>query len=474
MIIKELYHKFLQGTPVNISTKVYADNLFINVTYLIEELLITNKMLLKTPENSHKFLYDLFEQILIDKLNSIVSFASPSVLIYFSLDGVLPKSNIFNKRQKNYLLNTNVCPVKNSVLRSGTLTKSFDLYFSVNELNPDTPFMVRIRESLEKYIRGFTNLKIIFSNDLAPSSADNKIISYIRKNYKTDQKNFVYSNCEEMYYFSVFTCKKHIYIFNQDSISSIILNSLGSADEARDCVGTTTRSNTNHKFVVFNNQQLINSIYNYFSKKLNYLDLDKYNLICDIATVSFLLGSFFITPMYNSDISGLINSYEVYLAEYLEYISSDFKINFSSLRNFILLAQKTCHLEEIKYPNEYLNITKEHENFQEHKVYNYIKSLLWGYLYFSKNCPSYSWGYMYYTAPSVNEILTYFTLNAECLDKIYFYYINPCSIAQQVLSVSTKLNVPKTCQFRENLFPTNYYVYNNKCILNFNDPYKII
>ena len=443
----QLIERVLQFVKYNpeIYTDESCNNLFINLNNLVYTSIVN----LNDTSGFEK----LLSEKISENIYTLISKYKPTNLVYFALDGVLPKSKILSKRQIISKLNTKTY-TKDSTLKYRMLYKK---KFYPEELSSNTEFIINVRTLIYQIINDlkniYTNIKFIFSDDSSPSTCEYKISSYIRKNYNKQHKNVVYSLTDEMFVFSANYYYKDIRIIH-----------------------------SNYYNLIINTKDVFEKYFQYFSTKLPYLSLSKTSLMLDFILLHSMILSEFLPSFDNkiNNFNNLMSVYLLYLNKTIKYIHLNDKIDFNQLKKFLELyySHLTNKFSIRHYSFEELSCIQKYEKYSNHKVYNYLKSLYWIFLYYTKYSPSYNWAYLYYSVPNLEAIINYIASNTLDLNKIHFLYTAPTKPIYQLYSISSyfymKENYKDVLMKNIEKYPLEFREIDNLNIIPFIDPYKLI
>ncbi|CAF0998389.1 unnamed protein product [Adineta steineri] len=148
------------------SHSVKFDNLYLDMNEIIY-LLIGSDSSSPIQKEENEIIQSVF--LSIDRIFSIVR---PQKLLYMALDGVAPLAKMNDLRKGRFL----------------HFKKQENKCFDTNLIKPGTPFMSRLSNCLQDYIRyrmntdpAWRSIKVILSNANVPGEGEHKIMDYIRQ-----------------------------------------------------------------------------------------------------------------------------------------------------------------------------------------------------------------------------------------------------------------------------------------------------
>lgn len=354
---------------------VNSNNFLINASELIYTEMINSKNILDLNEIQNK---------VYNKIILFVNTIQPKNLVYIGFDGMLSKQDLINKKQK-YILSTT-----NSIHYS----KLIDILYNSNI---NTCIANKLKESLQQTDK--YSFKLMVSDEDIPSSADQKITNYIKRNYNMSQVNVVYG--VDLFY--IFTLEKIVYFYSEQHNTFLSLNSLQS------------------------------NIKNFYSNKIEFLDISMKNLLIDILYILILSKKLPLFDLNGIDTKLILKYYLDYLTKYCEHIVTsnkilskiDIKINYKNLSKFLKLVKFKLknNNESPKIHAQINNDIIQYERFPQHKNYNYIKSILWYLKAYINYQPSNTWAYMYYLNPNIYDLVEYIDKQDYELFNINYYTV---------------------------------------------------
>ncbi|CAF3887232.1 unnamed protein product [Adineta steineri] len=150
----------------NASHSVKFDNLYLDMNEIIY-LLIGSDSSSPIQKEENEIIQSVF--LSIDRIFSIVR---PQKLLYMALDGVAPMAKMNDLRKGRFL----------------HFKKQENKCFDTNLIKPGTPFMSKLSNCLQDYIRyrmntdpAWRSIKVILSNANVPGEGEHKIMDYIRQ-----------------------------------------------------------------------------------------------------------------------------------------------------------------------------------------------------------------------------------------------------------------------------------------------------
>lgn len=400
-IMNDLINFLNVKTYSNLNSEKYINNVLLNVSRLI---LSEIKNLLELDiTNLENKVYSIIE-------NAILT-SNPKNIVYLAFDGCLSKQDLLNLKQECLTL------AKNRL----TFDRLIDLLYNKN-LNE-----ILINRIKNKFSKNY-QFKLIVSDKDYWSSADQKIVHYIKRNYNNLQVNVVYY--VDIYYHFVLEKNTFIYL-----------------DETK---------------TFLNLKDFQTQIYRFISSKVEQLDISKKNILIDLLYIIILAKKLPINFPFNVEIKDFLKYYIVYLMKYCQYIISfdvnytklDLTVNYTNLSRFLKIVKNKSHENLTLYyiPQNILCEIKKNERFPQHKNYNYMKSILWYFQTYVNNQPSNTWCYMYYINPTLSDIIKYIDNHIYDISTMYYY--------------SEQASFERQLEFLK--YYNNYvYLWNGKAIIQF-------
>lgn len=365
------------------------NNVLINITdFILDEL-----------RNDLSFNLKKLKDKIRDKIHSFIIKLKPKNLVYLAFDGCLSKQDLINKKQKY------ISSIENR-----------ENYIHLIELLYNSDLNQWLIDDLKTIFDESCRFKLIISGDTIPSSANQKIINYIKRNYNNSQINVVFN--VEFYY-----------LFVLDKIVFIHLD--------------------NNSFLSLNELQC--NLTKYFSSKLQMLDISKKHLLMDFLYILIITNKLpLATELNELNLKIILSAYHDYLLKYCEHIISaqkifakiEFTINYKNLCKYLIIVKnklKSKSKDKCKsnISGDLLCEVEKHQRFPQHKNYNYIKSVLWYFKTYINYQPSNNWAYMYYINPSLADIIEYIYKQDYELYNINYYSTNQLNENNQITYLRT-------------------------------------
>ena len=247
-----------------------------------------------------------------DKLNELITTASPSKMVYIAIDGVCPVGKMLQQRLRRY----------NTINSDKT-------YFDSTEITPGTEFMQDLSKELVKFCkRKYKTIKIIFSDSSVPGEGECKIMDHIKKN--PDVINSVASLDSDLIMYTLCSQYENLFIFRDEVEPDLIKiygnNHFLSIGKLRDAFKEDM-------------QQYLNT------------PADVKNVINDYILMCFFGGNDFVHHLPSVEIrfGGLDTLLEIYW-KYLnmsgnQYLTDGHRINFDAYRNYVgMLADSEAEM----------------------------------------------------------------------------------------------------------------------------------
>lgn len=302
---------------------------------------------LHSQETNIDRLEDLMIKRIIKYIDYIINFVKPSDLIYIAVDGVAPVAKINQQRKRRY----------KSVI-DNEFMKDLDKKYNKNKNNiwsnivitPGTDFMIKLDESLNKYIKTIKNAKVIYSSYKECGEGEHKIIRYI-KNNNDKKRHVIYGLDADLIFLAMSSHNKHndMYLLREFNHIKSIKHEI--------------TEDVNERLCYLSIENVINTYNEYIENKLldnaDILDINfeetKFDFSKDFILLCFILGNDFIPTLPSIN----IRNYGI------EYITEAYCKMFCYTQSYIYNVEtKKIDINNLKLIFEYLKDI-EHEYFTQ-------------------------------------------------------------------------------------------------------------
>jgi len=433
----------------------------------------------------------------IDYLEKLCAIIPNLDFIYIAIDGVCPRAKMEQQRQRRF---HSVCKKNRSTkinqLFGNDLDKSsVNTNIDTNMITPGTRFMHQLSIEIKNKLKDedntiFKNKKIIFSDSSIPQEGEHKILHHIKEVshlsingtekeqllYGSEHNTIIYGLDGDLIYLSLTTHINNIYLFREASE-----------------YGNLAVFHSGKPYLFMDMAILQNAIIDYFYKYCGIIDNTKINqYINDYVFLGMILGNDFMPKQYWFSIHE--GGYERLLSAYFQIHNhtEQFLVNINSMQIntemlcdllFIIKEQEKETIDNLfekrkklrirvndemtererqqlladMYPLQHLyvekaidpykqgwqsryyktcfNMDNNNENL-EMITQTYLKTLVWNFLYYFDECPSWDWYYPYAYSPTFtdiyNELVKHKNINVTTTSKI-FQFGKTSPVNQQTL-----------------------------------------
>lgn len=396
-----------------------------------------------------------------DKILQLMKAVKPSRLLYIAIDGTAPVAKQIQQRQRRFV-----------AARTSAPTTLVTEKWNSNCITPGTEFMDKLTQFIDSKIKELVfetkgQLGAIFSSPNDPGEGEHKIMNFIRSRKEADEVFDKYSHC--------------IYSPDGDLIMLCMTTYLDQIYLLRNGMEPNTFDYINMSFI---SKNLFGSLY-----ETRVIARNKYDVVNDFIFAGFFVGNDFLPKiqMFYTLEEGLQSMLNVckFLSRKNKYLTKNFKIDCSSFAEFVSLIAA----DEIKHLTRQANIVyteasgkekfndvlaQKHINSSTKKFdfdgysteyyesrfggvskqevcFEYLKSLLWVFVYYSQKIPSWRYYYKFHYAPLMTDFAEFLTtskarrlLSSAVEDT--FELDEPCAPVVQLLSVlpsSSKYLIPE-------------------------------
>ena len=190
-----------------------CDNLFIDLNAVIHSATHGADDSPVTPSD------EIVQARLMKELDTIIMLLNPQKLIYFSVDGTVPRSKMNQQRDRRFV---------SGKRRMAQIEKSgSEDVFDSNAISPGTAFMERVNEMIQYYISlrmstdpAWKKLTVLYSSYHCPGEGEHKILSYLRESieagaFSDNDHNVIYGSDADLILLAMTLHKKNISVMRQ-------------------------------------------------------------------------------------------------------------------------------------------------------------------------------------------------------------------------------------------------------------------
>jgi 5'-3' exonuclease len=398
----------------------------------------------------------------IDYILKIMSYTSPTDVVFIAIDGIPPQAKIAQQRKRRFVSSWRTSLINTKRKETNVTYTEWD----TNAITPGTEFMNFLSKSLHNYFdNGSFKQNIILSDSNEPGEGEAKILDYIKDNDVPANADIIYGLDADLIMLSLLSSRNNIYLL-------------------REPVHFDMKVPVPKPFLLLNIQLLRKYIsIEYNSKSLNEVDKDYFdeNICWDYVALCFILGNDFLPPLsflkikfngidllmqcYNKVKEELQqtfvvktkqaeNTYErghycinyLFLLKLLEKLKNmedecmcEAEDNYYSRGPPPFIGKKSA-IEKISneidnYPsfNKFPNKINPHKTGWRLNYYhylfnvteiqdindvclNYLEGLEWTINYYFNRCVSYEWYYKYNYSPTILDLYNYLLINLSNTD----------------------------------------------------------
>jgi len=433
----------------------------------------------------------------IDYLEKLCTIIPNLKFIYIAIDGVCPRAKMEQQRQRRFhsICKKNRSTKINQLFGNDLDKSSVNTNIDTNMITPGTRFMHQLSIEIKNKIKEegntiFKNKKIIFSDSSIPQEGEHKILQHIKEAehlsingtekeqllYGSDHNTIIYGLDGDLIYLSLTTHIPNIYLFREASE-----------------YGNLAVFHSGKPYLFMDMNILQNAIIDYFHKYCGIIDATKINqYIDDYVFLGMILGNDFMPKQYWFSIHE--GGYERLLSAYFQIHNhtEQFLVNVVSMQIntemlcdllFIIKEQEKETIDNLfekrkklrirvkdemtererqqlladMYPLQHLYVEKAiepHKQGWQSRYYKtcfnmdnnnenlemisqtYLKTLVWNFLYYFDECPSWDWYYPYAYSPTFtdiyNELVKHKNINVTTTSKV-FQFGKTSPVNQQTL-----------------------------------------
>lgn len=430
---------------------------------------------------------DIEEELIIKVISYtshiITNVIKPTKLVFIAFDGPVNMGKIHQQRLRRYKKIQDEQFIKKLKEKHNIEENQ---KFNSNKITPGTVFMTKLANRIKNLImlNAFSShipsnkkFTVFMSDSNIPGEGEHKIINFM-KNSTNTTNSVIYGLDADLIILSMCCPNKNIKLLR----------------EPQNTVIDIAQCNPNAEFIYLD----INNYTDSFILEYNLTPYEKVDVLNDIIFVSFFGGNDFVEPFINTKMREnnnfvrLMNIYTTILSNQNKHLIQNNNINYDFFVEFISeISQNEDQFVKRKQSKQYNNVLtntsedkyKEELQYYEHSFYNhdknpfyeyyqndflsinfklphevwkkqyydhfnikkkedvcneYIKSLIWTYLYYTKEgVPSHSFYYKYRVAPFASDLFN-FVKKEENKNSLIYKFQNDCVISpiKQLLIVT--------------------------------------
>ena len=434
---------------------------------------------------------------IIEYLETICNVIPYLAFIYIAIDGCPPFAKVVQQKDRRYhsVCKKNRANKINEVFGTDIDKTKINNNIDTNIFTPGTAFMYQLSSAIKKAIKTnktFANKTIIFSDSSIVGEGEHKILQHIKLAkhlaidgtdsekllYSTEHNTIIYGLDGDLIFLSTILKIENIYLFRE-------------ANE----YGNLASTHQGKKFLFMDISNMTNAIFDSFKKYNPNINKDIQNrIIDDYVFLCMLLGNDFMPKnhwysIYEGGMEKILSCYfqiynhrEIFLVDSVSLqINTEFLCDIwflikgteqdaicklfekrkrakiyikpemsererqQMLVDFYPLQPDKICIEQAIEPNKpnwqsrYYKICFNMEKTPENVAMicqSYLKTLVFNFLYYFDECPSWEWYYPYSYSPTFNdvydELVKYKNINATSSNKI-FNFKKTTPIEQQTL-----------------------------------------
>ena len=389
---------------------------------MAEELYMLHRIDFKTKIN---MVYEAFW----DNILELTQVCGPKKFLYIAIDGTAPVAKQVQQRQRRFVA------ARESLKSGGNTAVQSGGVFNSNCISPGTEFMDDlskfISQKTEEYVTQNKKIAVIFSPPTDPGEGEHKIMNFIRKRMDDDEVFSQSSHC--------------IYSPDGDLIMLCLTTYL-------DNIFLLRNSNEPRSYD-FINMSFVQKNLCRFCYASNIMSRNKHDVVNDFVFAGFFVGNDFLpkVQMFYTLEEGLQSMIDVCktISQKNKFLTSSGKINQSSLVQFVSIVggneiqhlrfqasvknrdgkfdDEMCrrHFANIPpgahiplgfletayeaYADEYYTSRFPAGVSRNEICKEYLKSLIWVFIYYTQGLPSWRFYYKYSYAPLMKDFGNYLT-----------------------------------------------------------------
>jgi 5'-3' exonuclease len=382
---------------------------------------------------------ELFQKIFsyTDHLFRIIR---PRKLMYLAIDGVAPRAKMNQQRSRRFRSVKELEKVQTQANEISDTLESQSSFFDSNCITPGTKFMKNLSVSFKKWLENKIKYDsewqqgcdIIFSGSEVPGEGEHKIMNYIRKIQKRNQKksktlrHCLYGLDADLIMLGLVAHENQFTLLREKLVWKGTQNNKKSVESLR-----KTNQPAGDEFHLLEISLLRDMLYLEFKPKDSWLfNFRIERIVDDFIFMCMLIGNDFLPSLPHLSIASgglnlLVRSYKEIQKNSKGYLTQKYqmhmgrvelfleKISNEAERFFFYQKEKIDHefSHELQYKQNYyfskLNLDyfsgNDKEKIEKLKC-DYMKGLNWCLFYYHKGCPSWNWFYPEYYAPLTSDL----------------------------------------------------------------------
>lgn len=430
---------------IGFDSNLNIDNLYFDLNGLIHPCCHPENK--EQPNNEN----EMFENIK-KYINLIISIVKPQKLIYVAIDGVAPMAKINQQRMRRFKASKEKTVIKGLKQK---LNMPFTESWDSNAITPGSKFLYDLSQKLCKFFKEEFKIKIIFSDCNVPGEGEHKFISYIRNLKDNKLSHCIYGLDADLIMLSLLLGRKNIYLFREKQIQRKDLQ----------------KSEPEFEYLY------LDLLKKYFLQ--SFTGYNEINIINDFVVLSFFMGNDFLPNIPHLKIKEggfdkILDKYRLVLKSFNNrYIIENDKFNIEFLKmlfhelldlenNYKSKNYKPNNIFHNKFDEEMFKINFIKDKFKDPIMFNkphwkkryyeyyftthfknnneikeicnnYLKTIKWNYLYYTKGCPSWEWYYPYRQTPLISDLKNF--IYSIKINNIMFEKSLPLKPLEQLLCV---------------------------------------
>ena len=482
----------------------------VDYLYIDANCLFHPKCFETLSENQYDELKELQKKMfknIVDFLDYLEKYVSPTTKMYIAVDGTAPMAKIIQQRKRRYKTELDTFMKNEIKMKYGI---SILNEWSNTSITPGTEFMEDLHTYLLNHYSSKENkIGYIYSSYHTPGEGEHKILQHIKKNTNIDDTIVIYGLDADLIFLAMASNRPNIYLLREQTLfqKNRPFNNHESSNEKNIFDMTYVSINETRKAY---NKEIRYMLGNYMRKELDHIDFSN-----DLIFICFLLGNDFLPHFPSIDIhtEGLDELIDSYLKALLQVncpliertvndvgetenvnINMDlftlmiydmgekeeeyftYKINSSIERH----KRRKCYEDEEykqeiwkmdnlkdKNVDDKLRLGVDNKDIWKYRYYQYhyklsgsqkefvdslsemyLTGIKWMTEYYFKECPDWKWNYMCHYAPFISDVAQYVKEQNFDLNTIKIEKNGHIPMMAQLISV-----LPPSCK---NYLPESY------------------